>query len=216
MCGRFALFEEAEVLEEMFGMMMPDLIPRYDVRPTDPVLSIAHNGAEFMRWALLPYWEKSDKPAYTTFNARTEDAAEKPAFRRPFEQGQRCLIPANGFYEWKGDKGHKRRYFFKNRQGLLVMAGLWDEWRRDNRTVRSCTILTTTANDLVRPIHEKNRMPVILDRADFKKWLDPAVTTEALRPLFAPRDSGLMEMIEVDSAIRGDSPGLVEPLRELF
>lgn len=197
-------------------MVMPDLIQRYDIRPTDPVLSIAHNGAGFMRWALLPYWEKAQKPAYTTFNARTEDAAQKPAFRRPFEMGQRCLIPANGFYEWKGERAHKRRYFFRNRKGLLVMAGLWDEWRRDNTTIRSCTILTTTANDLVRPIHEKNRMPVILDRENFARWLDPAVSTEDLRPLFAPRNPALMEMIEVDSTIRADSPALVEPMRGLF
>lgn len=216
MCGRFALFEEPEVLEELFGMMMPDLLPRYDIRPTDPVLSIAHDGASFMRWQLLPSWEKSDKLKYATFNARAEDAAEKPAFRRPFERGQRCLIPASGFYEWKGDPGKKRRYFFKNKEGLLVMAGLWDEWKRDERVVKSCTILTTTANDLVRPIHEKNRMPVILDRENFKNWLDPSVPTEQLRTLFDPRDPALMEMYEVDSTIRADSAALVEPLQELF
>ncbi len=96
------------------------------------------------------------------------------------------------------------------------MAGLWDEWKREDRVIKSCTILTTTANDLVRPIHEKNRMPVILDRAAFGQWLDPSVPTEELRALFAPRNPALMEMYEVDSSIRADSRALAEPLQELF
>lgn len=216
MCGRFALFEEPEVLEEMFGLVMPSLLPRYDIRPTEPVLVIRENHADLMRWGLVPYWEKSSRPAYTTFNARVEDAAAKPAFRGPFARGQRCVIPANGFFEWKGDPGHKRKYFFKNKTGLLLMAGLWDKKKTEKGELFSCTILTTEANDLVRPIHEKNRMPVILEPSDVKPWIDPAQPSENLRALFAPRESERMEMYEVDAKLRDETPALVEKLGGLF
>jgi putative SOS response-associated peptidase YedK len=218
MCGRFALFEEKEVLEGFFGFQIDlDFGPHYDIRPTDQVLSFAHHGASLMRWALLPAWEKSNQVRYATFNARLEEAATKPAFRSSVIANRRCVIPASGFYEWKDvAKKKKDRYYFRRLDGKpLAMAGLWDTWKGGGVEVVSCTILTTEANELIRPIHAKQRMPVILDANEISEWLDPNAPSDFLfRKHVTGFAAGRMEAYKVDSSLREDDKRLVEKYEE--
>ncbi len=215
MCGRFALYEEAEVIEREFGIQIPfELPPRYDIRPTEKVLAFTSRGAEWMKWSLLPSWEKSDKIKYATFNARIEDAVTKPAFRGSLRENKRCIIPASGFYEWKEVGKHKERYLFRRKDHrIMAMAGLFDEWTGPSSgKIVSCTILTTEANEIVRPIHAKHRMPVILEAEEIGEWLSPQNESELLLGRHeTPFASDKMEAFEVDSSIKVESSKLIEP-----
>lgn len=126
-----------------------------------------------LHWGLVPFWSKDKKIGYRTINARAETVASKPTFRAAFRH-RRCLIPADGFYEWQTQPGGKQPYYITlQEQGLFAFAGLWEQWRGDNDEVlESCTLIVTEANALMQPIH--HRMPVILDPKDYDTWLDPA------------------------------------------
>ena len=219
MCGRFMLVSKVEDLQTRFGFQTGpmDLGPRYNVAPTQSVLAVVndgHNHAEMMRWGLIPYWAKDPAVGNRMINARAETLAERPAFRRALER-RRCLIPADGFYEWRRD-GTKRvpiYVSFKSREPF-GMAGLWEVWKAPTgEWVHSCTIVTTTPNALLEPIHD--RMPVILPREAEEHWLertnrDPST----LVGLLAPYPSDEMEAYAVSSRVNSpkyDDPACLTP-----
>jgi putative SOS response-associated peptidase YedK len=168
MCGRFALFASGEEVAQRFQLSETPLFdPRYNIAPTQTVPAVrAGDGGRYLsllRWGLIPSWSSDPKIAYKLTNARSETAASKPSFRSAFKQ-RRCLIPASAFYEWqKVSAKIKQPYCIRPRDGgLFAFAGLWERWNDPaGETVESCTILTTEANELMRPLHD--RMPVILD-----------------------------------------------------
>lgn len=179
MCGRFALKLPPAALKDYFDLAeAPDYGPRYNIVPTTPILAIRQvegvRRADPLRWGLIPHWAKDEKIGYSTINARAETVAAKPAFREAFRR-RRCLIPADGFYEWQAQPGTKTKqpYFISRADGApLAFAGLWERWRPpQGDPVESCSIIVTAANALVQPIHD--RMPVLLDPEDFGAWLNP-------------------------------------------
>jgi len=181
MCGRFVQAHRPEFYAEHFGvevMKTPALAPSWNVAPTDEVYAVAEHAGERLlgtfRWGLLPWWAKDRKAAARNINARSETAAEKPAFRDSFVS-KRCLIPADGFFEWEPKpKGKLPHFIHAATDEPLALAGLWSSWRdpETGERVRTCTILTGDPNDLVAKLH--NRMPIILDRPAWNAWLDPS------------------------------------------
>jgi putative SOS response-associated peptidase YedK len=193
MCGRFTLFEADKILSREFGVSgIPPLSPRYNIAPSQAVAAVrtasAGTGRELalLRWGLIPSWSKDPAIGNRLINARAETVREKPSFRNAFRR-HRCLIPANGFYEWQRLERGKQPYFVRMRdERLFAFAGLWDRWESpDKGVIESCTILTTVANAVLSTIHD--RMPVILPPAEYARWLDPALrNTDSLAPLLAP------------------------------
>ena len=173
MCGRYRLSRRKEVLAEHFGADFEDLDwePRYNIASTQPVPVIRRDGrgptlhASLMRWGLIPSWAADPSVSARTINARSETAASKPSFREPL-QTRRCLVPADGFYEWQRSGKHKQPFCFEvGEDAIFAFAGLWDRWRGpDGEVIDSCTILTTTPNELLADVHD--RMPVILATAN--------------------------------------------------
>jgi putative SOS response-associated peptidase YedK len=169
---------------------------------------------EMLKWGLLPFWAKDASISARLINARSETLSEKPAFRAAFKS-RRCLIPSNGFYEWTKNKGQKQPYLIKLTEGsLFAFAGLWEHWEsKDGVDVESCTIITTHANELVQPLHD--RMPVILKNKDYALWLDPIAKREILQPLLIPYPSEEMNSYPVSSNVNKatyDSPDSIEPM----
>jgi putative SOS response-associated peptidase YedK len=210
MCGRYRLTAKERYIAEHFGVDEEEVrwSPRYNIAPTQEVAVIRKDKAgprrlfRTMRWGLVPYWAKDASFGNKAINAMAETAAEKPAFRDPMRK-QRCLLPADGFYEWKTLSARAKQPFnigLKD-DGLFAFAGLWDRWRAPSgQWLETCTILTTTANSLTREVHD--RMPVILSREDYHRWLDPAVTDPArLRHLLAPFDPDLMKKYPVGNRV---------------
>jgi len=193
MCGRFTLFEADKVLSKEFGVSgIPLLSPRYNIAPSQPVATVraasAGTGRELalLRWGLIPSWSKDPSIGNRLINARAETAREKPSFRNAFRR-HRCLIPVSGFYEWRRLVRGKQPYFVRLRdEQLFAFAGLWDRWESpDKGVIETCTILTTAANAVLAPIHD--RMPVILPPTEYARWLDPALqNTDSLGPLLVP------------------------------
>ncbi len=220
MCGRYTLSTPVGRLTEEFHISgpLPDLSPSYNVAPNGEVAAMVAGGGgerrlELLRWGLIPAW--ADDPAIGSrmINARSETAAEKPSFRRAFKE-RRCLIPADGFYEWQKTNGGKQPYHLRMRDGRpFAFAGLWESWKGDGEgEIRSCTILTTEANDLVGEVHA--RMPVILPPETHDLWLDPAVReAEQLLSLLVPYPTEDMEAYPVSRRVNNPSnnePGCVE------
>ena len=182
MCGRYRLSRRKQIIEEHFetGDWQDDWSPRYNITPTQPVPVIRQHPKEpirqiaSMRWGLIPNWAKDASSAAGTINARSETAAEKPAFRDPLKF-RRCLIPADRFYEWKRTATSKQPYCFEVNAGeLFAFAGLWDGWKNsEGQWIRTCTILTITPNAVTSSVHD--RMPVILHRDSYDLWLDPGM-----------------------------------------
>ena len=193
MCGRFTLFEADKILSREFGVSgAPPRSPRYNIAPSQPVTAVRAapegSGRELalLRWGLIPSWSKDPTIGNRFINARAETAREKPSFRNAFRR-HRCLIPANGFYEWLRQERGKQPYFIRMRdERLFSFAGLWDRWGApDKGVIETCTILTTAANAVLAPIHD--RMPVILPPGEYDRWLDPALKDlDALAPLLVP------------------------------
>lgn len=188
MCGRFALYSDPLTLARRFGIdTPPQLQPRYNVAPSQsiPIVREEESGKRcfaLVRWGLIPYWAKDTNIGYSTINARAETVAAKPAFRAAF-RSRRCLIPADGFYEWQVRPGTKTKqpwYIALRDRKPMAFAGLWERWRSpQGEALESCTIIVTAANELMRPIHE--RMPVILAPGDWNVWLQPADDKNAQR-----------------------------------
>ena len=195
--------------------------PRYNIAPTQPVLVVSvdpQNGnrqAEFMRWGLVPFWAKDLKIGSRMINAVAETAAGKPAFRAAFKK-RRCLILADGFFEWRKEGKEKiPTYIFQKSKNPFAFAGLWENWRSpDGERVRSCTILTTTPNELIQPIH--NRMPVILSQETEALWLDPMTEeAETLAPLLIPSPAEDLTTIVVSGFVnsaRNEGVECVKPV----
>lgn len=215
MCGRFTLRTKLNILLQQFHAELRDdeleLRPRYNIPPTTDVLVItAADGkrwARTMRWGLLPSWTKDPKKAPLLNNARAETVAEKPSFRSAFKS-RRCLIPADGFYEWKTEGKAKQPYLFRRAdEKPLAFAGLWEKWN----DIESCTIITTEANAVMEPIHD--RMPVILAENDYSEWLDPATTDVA--KLLTPCPPDEIEAVAVNPIVnnaRNEVPECIEPI----
>ena len=224
MCGRFTLSTAADVLQQLFEIdagPMPALAPRYNVAPSQDVAVVRAATAAgrremvLLRWGLVPSWAKDADIGNRLINARSETVADKPAFRSAFV-ARRCLLPADGFYEWASTDGGKQPYLFRMRTAEpFALAGLWETWRpTDGPRLDTCTILTTAANGVVAPVHP--RMPVILPADAYGAWLDPDNRSrEALQALLRPADDGLLVGFRVDRRVgspRHDDPGLVKPL----
>jgi len=207
MCGRYRLSRRKQIVEEYFDAHGDeDWSPRYNVAPTQRVPVIRQHPHEprrvssLMRWGLIPNWAKESGSA-GMINARSETATMKHAFRDPM-RFRRCLIPVDGFYEWRKTGTSKQPYCFEVNDGqLFAFAGLWDGWRDPSgQWIRSCSILTTTPNALTSPVHD--RMPVILSREVYDLWLDPGMTNvDALSDLLKPFDARLMRSFAVSSRL---------------
>ena len=224
MCGRFTLHHSAEQIEERFGaaVVVEIALPRYNVAPTQDVLVVTQNGARHLsayHWGLIPSWAKDAGIGNKMINARAETLAEKPSFRTALSR-RRCLIPADGFYEWQdapaGVKSPKTPMHIRLKDGgLFAFAGLWDEWHApDGSPLRSCTIITTAPNAVTAPIHD--RMPVILRPEDEAIWLDHSRTSGPdLLPLLVPYPADRMEAYAVSRQVNVptvDDPELIAPL----
>jgi putative SOS response-associated peptidase YedK len=221
MCGRYTVAVDPQLLAERFNVALPeDIAPRFNVAPTDPVLTVTERstGRELLiaRWGLVPHWAKDAKGGARMINARAESLAEKPAYRPLLAKG-RCLILADGFYEWRHDPDGKRRPVRYTLEGAepFGFAGLWtgrhdpeaDEW------LRTCTIITTTANELVAPVHD--RMPVILPRESEDAWLDRGVAVGEALALLQPYPSELMHAADASmpvNSVKNDDERLLDPL----
>ena len=185
MCGRFTLRSSRGIKVEGARNLDLPLEPRYNIAPSQKVLVAAHlgNGLDlrYLVWGLVPSWSKDGKGF---INARSETIEDKPSFSESFQR-RRCLIPADGFYEWQRSGKVAQPYFFQMRdESPFAFAGIWDEWQGDEKAIASCAIITTTANELVASIHD--RMPVILPSESQDKWLDDESELGTLRNLLAP------------------------------
>ncbi len=190
MCGRFTLAVDINTIAKTFGVAPSvEAAPRYNIAPTQEVVSILSNGTahlEWLQWGLIPSWAKDASIGSKMINARAETLAEKPSFKRLL-RSRRCLVPADGFYEWKKERSGKTPMYITLKDGgPFAFAGLWDLWRDpDGRQIRTCTLITTEPNAVVAPIHD--RMPVILPPEARDLWLDNAIQDEhALLPLLSP------------------------------
>jgi putative SOS response-associated peptidase YedK len=219
MCGRFTLKTLPQLLAEHFALGdIPALAPRYNIAPSQEIavvrLQEGQRRLDLLRWGLVPSWSKDASIGSRLINARSETAGEKPAFRAAL-RSRRCLVPADGFYEWQVRGGRKQPHLIQRRDGgPFAFAGLWERWRGTEGTeIASCTLLTTEANELVRPIHD--RMPVILDPRDYEAWLDSEVNTPA-RVASLLRPSSAAEMVAIPVGLwvndpRHDDPRCVDP-----
>ena len=190
---------------------------RYNIAPSQTVLAVRmgpDKGERLIvpvRWGLIPFWADDPGIGDRMINARSESITEKPAFRHAFKS-RRCLIPADGFYEWKKEKGGKQPYYIRMcDERLFVFAGLWDRWEKGDQPIESCTILTTSPNELVQPIHD--RMPVILAQAEHDMWLDPDYPdSEGLLSILRPYPAEEMEAHPVSRRVnnpKNDDEGCV-------
>lgn len=222
MCGRIVLSSAPHQLAEQFFLdQVPDLEPRYNIAPGQQIAAVVPNpGSEgrlirMLKWGLELPWARDPRNEPKLINARSETVLDKPAFAEAFRQ-RRCLVPVDGFYEWQKRGDGKQPYYFSGRDGrLLALAGIWES--RDypgGHRVHSCSILTTAANRLMRPVH--HRMPVIMPAADWKFWLDlPADKAENLRDLLRPLPAELMRSWPVSRQVNStanDHAGCVEPV----
>ena len=220
MCGRYTIIASPEALRALFRYEeQPNFPPRYNVAPTQPIaiVRLVEGKRQFalVRWGLLPSWVKDPKTFTLLINARGETAAEKPAFRAAMKR-RRCLIPADGFYEWQAAGDRKRPFYVRAKSGApLAFAGLWETWTGPNgEELETAAIVTTRANRTLSPIHE--RMPVIVPPDAFDLWLDGAnVDATTAAALIAPAPDSLLEAYEISTAVNrtaNDNPKLLEPV----
>ncbi|MCE5317715.1 MAG: SOS response-associated peptidase [Parachlamydia sp.] len=219
MCGRFSLAVETHVISERFEVPSDtfDWHPRYNIAPTQPcpIITSTENvrTLSLMRWGLIPHWSKDNK--FQMVNARAETAKSKPSYRDSFRK-KRCLVPADGFFEWKKGATGKVPYRATLTSGEpFAFAGLWDSWKDEKgNEIRSFTILTTDSNSLIEPLHD--RMPVILKKEDEATWLDTSITElQKLDPLLKPYPATEMKLYEVSPVVntwKNDTPECITTL----
>jgi len=219
MCGRFTLTDEIVQLQAYFEFFNDEeLSPRYNIAPGQYILTVVSDGtnrvAQHMKWGFVPFWAKDEKMGFKMINARAETIDEKPSFRQAFQQ-RRCLILADGFYEWKRteSKKHPYRFVMKDRKPF-AFAGIWETWSKGTTPLTSCTIITTEPNDVTKDIHD--RMPVILSPDAYETWLNPTYQPICdLKELLKPYPAEKMEKYEVSTLVnsaKNDSPALLKPL----
>lgn len=208
MCGRYTYIDTKD-FKRRFDLLRDniDRMPRYNVAPGQNMPVVLNSGtpneniAEDMKWGLIPFWSKDGTGGYKMINARAEGIASKPAYRKPIKT-QRCLVPASGFYEWQKVGGKKLPYYFHLLDSdLFAFAGLYDIWRDDEgKELKTYTIITTDANEIVAPIH--NRMPVILRKEFEDAWVNPGITDPAeVAPFLVPYPAELMEAYPVSPRV---------------
>jgi putative SOS response-associated peptidase YedK len=221
MCGRYTLRARPETIAREFDLPeVPRLEPRFNIAPDQAVAVVRFDPSENARrldlltWGLIPSWADDPGIGDRLINARAETVADKPAFRHPFRT-RRCLVVADGFYEWQRQDGWKRPFFVHRRDDRpFAFAGLWEHWEKETEPIYSCTLLTTDANELLAPLHE--RMPVILSPEDYDLWLDPSLhDPRALESLLVPPPSRGWEAYEVGRHVNDpshDDPECIRPL----
>lgn len=219
MCGRYRLSRAEKLAEYFEAEQTEELSPRYNIAPSQPIPVVRKVGPErvisMLRWGLVPFWAKDISIGNKMINSRSETVLEKPAFRDCF-QGRRCLIPADGFYEWRKIGKSKQPFHFGMKDdSLFAFAGLWDCWKSpEGKLIESCSILTTTPNELLKGVHD--RMPVILHRNHFETWLTaPPSESKALSELLVPYETELMRRYEVSQLVNSplnDVPACAESL----
>ncbi|MBN1889879.1 MAG: SOS response-associated peptidase [Thermoflexales bacterium] len=219
MCGRFSLKTDlAELMEAFPGFVFPaELPPRYNIAPSQLVAVVANNGqnkVEFLRWGLIPAWAKEPSIGNRMINARAETLAEKPAFRAAYRR-RRCLVLADGFYEWRAEPGRKGKtpLYIRLASGRpFAFGGLWEHWQSGEESVLSCTIITTRPNALLEPIHD--RMPLILKPGDYAHWLaeaEPANLSDLLQP-YPASEMVAYPVSKLVNDPKNDLPDCVAPL----
>jgi putative SOS response-associated peptidase YedK len=219
MCGRFSLTADISVLQELFQFEWDaELMPRYNIAPSQTVLTVISNGEKRigmgMKWGLVPYWAKDPKIGYKMINARAETVEEKASFKHPFKR-RRCLILADGFYEWKKEDNRKQPYRIQLKgRKPFAFAGLWEIWNKGGEPLHSCTIITTTPNEKMKEIHD--RMPVIVPEDALDIWLNPKMDdTTYLKTLLVPYPSNEMEVYPVSTLVnspKNDVEDVLSPL----
>lgn len=223
MCGRYGSYahERLRPIEEALKFHFPEtaLPVRYNIAPSQPVIIVRPAAQEYevaeVKWGLIPSWSKKPRTSYSTINARAENAAKSPVFRAAFKY-RRCLVPADCFYEWQAVPGQKVKqpYCIRMLDGSpFAFAGLWEVWEGNDHTMESCTIMTTDANELMRPIH--NRMPVILEPRDYAAWMaaDNAEPGKLLKPFPSSQLTAYRVGTRVNSP-RNDGPECLKVLTE--
>jgi len=226
MCGRYSLTTAPEAMRRLFAAdgPLPNWPPRYNIAPTQTAPVVRRrpagqgNEIALLRWGLVPTWSKGPDPALSMINARAETVATKPAYRAAFRQ-RRCLVPADGFFEWQklpgtGGKPTKQPSYIRMKDSApFAFAGLWEHWRGgDGSVIESFTIIVTDANELVRPIHD--RMPVILDASSCGLWLEAKTPPELLEALLRPFPARAMTAIKVSTRVnspKNDDLACIEP-----
>lgn len=223
MCGRFTLTADPSDLQAAFKWVNfgnAELSPRFNIAPTQPIPVITNTGTnklDFFTWGLVPFWAKDPSLGSRMINARAETLSEKPSFKNAFKR-RRCLILADGFYEWQkipGENVKTPTYIHMKDNRPFAFAGLWEEWNDpDGSQILSATIITTEPNELIKPIH--NRMPVILPEPSYEKWLTPGeVNPQETSNLLRPLESSLMKLHHVSRIVnnpRNDQPECVLPV----
>jgi putative SOS response-associated peptidase YedK len=221
MCGRYTLKSRADVIAETFGVPVPPTLPeRFNIAPSQQVLAIREQPDSHQRelvalqWGLVPFWADDPEIGSRMANARSETAPTKPAFRASF-RSRRCLIVADGFYEWQARNGKKQPYYIRLKSGRpFGIAGLWDRWEKQGKPLETCTILTCDANEPMLTIHD--RMPVVIPPESFAVWLDPAEhdpgkLARLLRP-FHPDEMTAYPVSTLVNNVRNDSAKCIEPV----
>jgi putative SOS response-associated peptidase YedK len=225
MCGRYLLKAPADALRRAFGFVeQPNLMPRYNIAPTQDVAVIrerrepkGERTLQLLRWGLIPSWAEDMKGGAKLINARAEGITERPSFREAFQK-RRCLVPADGFYEWRTEGKLKQPYLIQRRdRAPFAFAGLWERWIPKTQPpepayIDSFTIVTTEANALLRPLHV--RMPVILAPEDYARWFDRGTTEAELKALLKPAPEDLLAYVPVSPRVNAAAPddgGLIEP-----
>ncbi|MBZ0115045.1 MAG: SOS response-associated peptidase [Thermoanaerobaculia bacterium] len=221
MCGRYTLSTPGALLQERFDLdHEPESMARYNIAPTQEapvIVATAQPGLrhlETMRWGLVPAFAKDPTQGARAINARSETVASRPSFRDSFAT-RRCLVPADGFYEWQGRGGAKQPFHARRRDlAPFAFAGLWAEWRErsTDTPLRTYTIITCPPNELLSTLHD--RMPVVLPSADFSPWLDEETDAEELRSLLVPAPEDAWEVVPVSSrvnSVRNDDPSCLGP-----
>ncbi len=213
MCGRFYLVSPASELAQQFQMELPNLRPRYNIAPQQVALAcrFEHDRRRpaLLQWGLVPGWANDPTIGERMINARCETAAEKPSFRNAL-RSRRCLIPADGFFEWRRAGPRKQPFAFRMKEGgAFALAGIWEHWERPEGLLQTFAVLTTAPNDVMRPVHD--RMPVILAPSEYDLWLDPAVRDPGrLARLFEPYPAEAMSAYPV--TMRVNSPTNDDPM----
>ncbi len=221
MCGRFDIHSAIEIIARLFGItdIRFDIKPNYNAAPSQDILIVVNdgkkNGLAVSRWGFLPSWAKEEKTSYSMINARAETLETNRSYKDAF-QNQRCLVVADGFYEWlKQDRLKIPHYIRKRSKEPMGLAGLYNIWQSpEGEEINTSTIVTTDANELVRPLHD--RMPVILRGEDFGRWLDPGEhDRDRLLPLLKPFPAGELESYRVTTKVNSykyNQPDSIEPV----